>query len=165
MTHWGHVRSPFWKRIIMAALKLVREIKTCKRSPDEVSRRLSTGSWSKQRLSQSECLDANQDRTRVFGPQSEKGNGHFHGETKLNAPLLFPFKCEPEAIFKSLQQKCKASRANAVQPSCPCHALPALQTLRSNFWAITSFKPPPPHTTHRLGAAGSAPGTGGRDGC
>lgn len=96
-------------------------------------RRLSTGSWSKQRLSQSECLDANQDQTRVFGPQSEKGNGHFHGETKLNAPLLFPFKCEPEPIFKSLQQKCKASRANAVQPRCPCHALPALQTLRSQL--------------------------------
>lgn len=159
MTHWGHVRSPFWKRIIMAALKLVREIKTCKRSPDEVSRRLSTGSWSKQRLSQSECLDANQDQTRVFGPQSEKGNGHFHGETKLHAPLLFPFKCEPEAIFKSLQQKCKASRASAVQPSCPCHALPC------KLSAPTSGQSRPSSHRRRLGAAGSAPGTGGRDGC
>lgn len=72
MTHWGHVRSPFWKQIIIAALKLVREIKTCKRSPDEVSWQLSTGSWSKQRPSQSECLDANQDQTRVLALSPRK---------------------------------------------------------------------------------------------
>lgn len=96
-------------------------------------------------------------RERQMATSMVRQNSTLHYYSHLNVNQGLYSNHSSRNVKRPVQTQC--SQAVPATRSLPC------KLCRSNFWTITSFKPPPPQTTHRLGAAGSAPGTGGRDGC